>query len=318
MRRIAERLKTVLDLLKTEPKEWRPEDKNGRPGGIILLQQDIPTLVVPDLHGRSDYLPDLLRLKLTEKTVFDLLRAGRVQVVCVGDGMHSERRAKERWQVAFEEYKNHFESCPAMTEEMTENLQTMAMVMKLKTSFPRQFHFLKGNHENILDEAGNGNHPFAKFVAEGPMTTYYVRKFFGETFLQDYNRFEKSLPLLARGNFFVITHARPRTTYTIDEVINYRSLPDVTEGLTWTRQQNAESDAIPTMLDALLDKNLPQRFWICGHTSLKNRFRYTESCFLYEIHNPDLRTVVIIDPVQPFMPEKHIIELPASDSTTTQ
>lgn len=311
MKVIEERLKIALDILETESREWRPGDLSGKPGGIILLQQDIPTLVVPDIHGRSDYLPDLLKFKVSNTTVYDLLNTSRIQVVCVGDGMHAERRAKDRWQLAFAEYKNKFEDCPAMTEEMTENFQTMAMVMKLKAAFPKHFHFLKGNHENILDEEGNGNHPFAKFVHEGPMTTYYVRKFYGETFLNTYDRFEKNLPLLARGKFFVITHAQPRTTYTIDEVLNYREKPDVTEGLTWTRQQKADPDAIPAMLDELIGNTHPQRFWFCGHTSLKTRYRFTLNA-LFEIHHPDLRTVVIIDPNLSFEPKIHIIDLPAT------
>ncbi|MBU2646859.1 metallophosphoesterase [bacterium] len=310
MKLIKERLQKVIETLENELNEWRPADDTGKPGGIILLRQDIPTLIVPDLHGRSDYLPDLMGFKPADKTVFELLKNGRIQIVCVGDGMHSERRGKERWQAAFAEYKNKFVDCPAMTAEMTENFQTMAMVMKLKAAFPRYFHFLKGNHENILDEAGNGNHPFAKFVAEGPMTTFYVKKFFGDTFLNQYDQFEKDLPLIARGTFFVVSHARPRKRYTIDQLINYRSQPDVIEGLTWTRHQNAEPGSIPSMLDELLGNSINPRYWFCGHTSLETRFKHWPEDALIEIHNPDLRTVAMVDPVTPFEMEKDIIDLP--------
>jgi calcineurin-like phosphoesterase family protein len=314
MKTIVDRLATALNTLETESKEWRPEDQEGKPGGIILLQQDIPTLVVPDLHGRSSYLPDLMQFKKAGKTVFDLLKTGRIQIVCVGDGMHSERRGKDRWQTAYSEYKEKFEPCPAMTEEMTENFQTMSMVMKLKSTFPGHFHFLKGNHENILDEEGNGNHPFRKFAAEGPMTTYYVKKFYGESFLHDYDRFEKQLPLLARGKFFIITHAQPKNTYSIDDILNYRNRPDVTEGLTWTRQQNADPEAILGMLDELIGNSHPQRFWFSGHTSLKTRYRQSAELSLFEIHNPDMRSLVILDPLLPFDSEEHIIDLPSTET----
>ena len=313
MKRIEERLEDAIEALENESAEWRPKDREGRPGGIILLRQDIPTLIVPDLHGRSDYLPDLMRFKLSDKTVFDLLKTARIQVVCVGDGMHSERRGKARWQTAFAEYKNRFEECPAMTEEMTENFQTMAMVMKLKAAFPRLFHFLKGNHENILDEAVNGNHPFAKFAAEGPMTALYVKKFYGDAFLNKYDRFEKNLPLLTRGSYFVITHARPKKAYEIDDIINFRSEPAVTEGLTWTRSQHAETGAIPHMLNELVDNSITSRFWFCGHTSLKTRYKYWPDESLIETHNPDLRTVVILDPYVLFDMEQHIVDLPQSE-----
>ncbi|MFH2133234.1 MAG: hypothetical protein ABIK68_22875 [bacterium] len=310
MKLIKERLQKVIETLENESNEWRPADEKVNPCGIVLLRQDIPTLMVPDRHCRSDYLPDLMGFKPADKTVFELLKHGRIQIVCVGDGMHSERRGKERWQAAFAEYKNNFVDCPAMTEEMTENFQTMAMVMKLKAAFPRYFHFLKGNHENILDEAGNGNHPFAKFVAEGPMTTFYVKKFFGDTFLNQYDQFEKDLPLVARGTFFVVSHARPRKRYSIDQLINFRSQPDVIEGLTWTRHQNAEPGSIPSMLDELLGNSISPRYWFCGHTSLKTRFKHWPEDALIEIHNPDLRTVAMVDPVTPFEMEKDIMDLP--------
>ncbi|NQU63194.1 MAG: hypothetical protein HQ517_02760, partial [SAR324 cluster bacterium] len=145
MKPIEERLEKAITTLENESVKWRPEDRGGQSGGFILLSPDVPTLVVPDLHGRSDYLPDLLSFKLNDKTVYELLKVGRIQIVCVGDGMHSEKRGKARWQIAFSEYKNNFEDCPAMTAEMTENFQTMAMVMKLKSTFPEYFHFLKGN-----------------------------------------------------------------------------------------------------------------------------------------------------------------------------
>jgi len=318
MKLIEERLDKVNETLEKESAEWRPKDREGRSDGLILLRQDIPTLIVPDLHGRRNYLPDLLRYKFKDKTVFELLKTDRIQVVCVGDGMHSERRGKERWQTAFAEYKNGFEDCPAMTEEMTENFQTMAMVMKLKVAFPQQFHFLKGNHENILDEAGNGNHPFRKFAAEGPMTASYVKKFYGDAFLNRYDRFEKNLPLLTRGKYFVITHARPKKVYSIDEVINFRSEPAVTEGLTWTRSQNAEEGAIPSMLNELIDSSITPRFWFCGHTSLKTRYKYWPEDALIEIHNPDLRTVVILDPLVLFDLERHIVDLSQSANEAHQ
>ena len=64
------------------------------------------------------------------------------------------------------------------------------------------------------------------------------------------------------------------------------------------------------MLNSLIGNSHPERFWFCGHTSLKTRYRFTESRSLIEIHNPELRTLVIIDPLQPFDPEQHIIDLP--------
>jgi len=229
--------------------------------------------------------------------------------------MHSERRGLERWRIAYKEYMDDFKQCPAMAEEMTENFRTMAMVMKLKVEFPHLFHFLKGNHENILDENGNGNHPFAKFAAEGPMTERYVRKFYGNEFLEAYDRFEKNLPILARGKFFIISHSRPKQVYSIDEILNCRKHPEVIEGLTWTRYQAAETGAIPIMLNQIIGDVPETRYWFCGHTAIKTQYKYTADESLVEIHNPALRTLVIIEIFDSFNMKNHIVTLPEGKDT---
>jgi len=299
--------------LEDEGAEWRPIDDDGKPGGLILLKQDLTTIIVPDIHGRKQYLPDLMSFKLDGKYIYELLKQEKIQIVCVGDGMHGERRVRDRWKVAHQEYEDDFKECPAMAEEMAENFQTMAMVMRLKIRFPRYFHFLKGNHENILVENINGNHPFAKFAAEGPMTKAYVEKFFGLEFLKQYDRFEKNLPLLARGKFFVISHARPKRTFGITDIINYRSNPEVIEGLTWTRHQAAESGSVEGMFQFLIGDRQDQKVtWFVGHTAINERYKLWEDGLL-EIHNPATKAIAIVDPIKPFEPDEHIVELPSTD-----
>jgi hypothetical protein len=304
----------VNEVLENENRDYRPADKEERPGGLVLLRQDLPTIIVPDLHGRSDYFPDLMRFRNNTIPIRDLLQSGKIQLVCVGDGMHSEKRGIARWRVALQEYKNGFKECPAMAEEMNENFQTMAMVMRLKIAFPDLFHFLKGNHENIMDEEINGNHPFAKLAAEGPMTRKYVEQFYGNEFLERFNRFEKNLPLMARGRFFLISHSRPKAYYPIDDIINYRSHPDLIEGLTWTRHNTAKTGVIRQMLSDILGNGLNQKLWISGHSAISDLYHYWNDEYLLEIHNPGLRLVVVIDPNQPFDPERHIHILPKQSS----
>lgn len=306
-------LQEVIVILENESGEWRPHDSEGRPGGVILLYPELPTLIVPDLHGRNSYLPDLMRYEYQGKQVFDLLKLRKVQIVCVGDGMHGERRASARWRVAFGEYQKGFKECPAMAEEMLENFQTMAMVMRLKITFPNLFHFLKGNHENILDEKINGNHPFAKFAAEGPMTKMYVENFFGHSFLMQYDRFEKNLPLLARGKSLIISHARPNRVYQYEEIVNYRENPELIEGLTWTRHNTASSGSVAKMLDNLLGKGVERGLWFSGHTAVKDLYKLWPKDSFIEIHNPHLRVLVSVDPNETFDEKKHIFVLTATN-----
>ncbi len=73
-------LEEIIAVYEQEPPEIRPRDSDGKPGGIIVLRQDLPTLIVPDLHGRKDYLPDLMHFKYKRKKVFDLLNSGKIQI----------------------------------------------------------------------------------------------------------------------------------------------------------------------------------------------------------------------------------------------
>ena len=119
---------------------------------MIVLDRSVPTILVSDLHARMEYLLSVLAFEPEPGiAVIDLLAAAQLQVVCLGDGLHAEARAAERWQAGLEEYLGGFARRDAMDEEMREGLGTMEMVMETKLAFPAHFHFLKGNHENIAE-----------------------------------------------------------------------------------------------------------------------------------------------------------------------
>ena len=180
------RIQTTMAVLSTEAPELRPRNSAGLPGSLLRLLPEIPVIIVPDLHARRDFMMSLLASRLPQTTipgvpswagsgtVIEALKAGEVQVLCLGDGFHAEARAIKRWEMAYSEYLGGFRNHEAMDQEMTESLGLMEMVMIAKTGFPGHFHFLKGNHENVLNEEGNGNHGFYKFVEEGAMVLEYL------------------------------------------------------------------------------------------------------------------------------------------------
>src|SRR4030042_557149 len=47
-------LDTVELILENEDERIRPRDAAGRPGGVLCLFPDIPTVIVPDIHARQD------------------------------------------------------------------------------------------------------------------------------------------------------------------------------------------------------------------------------------------------------------------------
>jgi hypothetical protein len=148
-----------------------------------------------------------------------------------------------------------------MDDEMYESLTALQIVALLKRAYPDRVHGLKGNHENIANEEGRGNHQFGKFAWEGAMVAEYMNRFYpGDPFDGVY-RFEHDLPLLAVGDTFVVTHAEPAEFFTFDEIRNYRDHPHVVEGLTWTDNDAADPDSVAVTLALMLPEDRYEHEW---------------------------------------------------------
>ncbi len=303
-------LDEVNDALENEPEELRPRDPAGRSGGLIQLAGGVETLLLPDLHGRTDFL---LKILLAEEwDALARMQEGRLQVVCVGDGFHGEARAYRRWQEAYSEWQTGWQHHSAIDEEMIESLGVMETVMRVKLAAPQQFHFLKGNHENISNELGGGNYPFVKFVEEGEMVASYVRHFLGAEFLDAYYRFEKNLPLVAVGDTFVVSHAEPIRPFAREEIVAYRDREDVVAGLTWTDNDRARRGSVAGTLAALLgSERAEQAYYFGGHRPVSGLFHARAGGRFIQFHNPDRRVVVRIVPGQPIDPRRDIVDADA-------
>jgi hypothetical protein len=196
-----------------------------------------------------------------------------------------------------------------MDQEMTESLGVMEAVMRVKLAIPDSFHFLKGNHENIANEAGGGNYPFVKFVEEGEMVASYVRHFLGADFLQSYYRFEKNLPLLAVGEQFLVSHAEPVRAFTRDEIVEYRSSEDVVAGLTWTDNDRARKGSVTAMLaDLLGPESAAEAFYFGGHRPVSGLYHTRSGGRYVQFHNPARQVVVQIEPGRPIELERDVVE----------
>jgi hypothetical protein len=299
-----------LQVLLEEGESLRPRDAEGRPGGLLQLDRAIPVIIIPDLHGRMDFFLRVLACQADEATMaMHLLAQGRIQLLCLGDVMHSEGRAAARWQNAEEEFKGGFRSHTAMDAEMRESLGMMAMVMEAKRQFPLHFHLLKGNHENIANEEGNGNFPFRKLALESLMVFTYMKKFYGEEVLALVARFEKELPVLAVGRSFLASHAEPAAFFPRERVIEYRRDPEVVTGLTWTGNDEAEEGSVAEMLDAYLGEEAPNGFYFGGHRPVEDRYQLRAGGRFVQIHNPARRTVALVPVEGPFDPTRDVREV---------
>jgi hypothetical protein len=282
-----ETLQGALVALRTEPAPIRPPDGEGRPGGVLRLSRDLPTLIVPDIHGRMDFFIRVLGYEPEPGVkALSLLAQGRIQVLCLGDGMHAESRAAARWRSALDEFNKGYRRRASMNEEMRESLGVMGMVMEAKRFFPGHFHFLKGNHENIANESGGGNFPFRKFALEGLMVSSYMRQVYGEEILGEMAAFEKELPLLAVGRGFLASHAEPAECFTEERVIEYRQDPQVVSGLTWTDNDQADPRNVPAMLEAFLGEEAERGYYFGGHRAVEGRYRLRAGGRFVQIHDP--------------------------------
>ncbi len=293
----------------------RPLASNGGLGGLIELHRDLPCIIVPDLHARVDLLPALLQTVPPKQslTTLELLSSNAIQVLMLGDGLHSEgAEAALRWHSAWNEYLMDWSESSAMDQEMTLAFNAMEQVSLLLRAFSEQFFFLKGNHENILNEEGGGNHPFGKFADESRMTLTWTAQFLGESFLKHYSVFEKSLPLVARGRNFLSIHAEPAFALAPSDAIDAYLNPLLIEALTWTANGGAQADAVKLSLAAFLPPKSRPGLIFCGHRVVAERFALRSAGLLVQIHDKERLQAAIVYPDKTFDPKTAIFDLVAN------
>jgi predicted phosphodiesterase len=232
--------------------------------GIIRLKPDIDVFVIPDLHGRRKLLmAALMHQDKDGETIIEKLARGKVQVVVLGDLMHTEE--ENRWKEIENEYRQQrFKGqTPRMDIEMTDSLGTAAMAMLLKTRFPENFHWIKGNHDNLANSSEKGNQPFAKYSdsGEGLLVKEWIEVKIGKDFLNRYAEWENRLPVFAIARNFVASHSEPDRAYTEKEIDKREDR--LVEGLTWTRNEGAYTKEV---LKNIFGDKWEEKYYIVGHT----------------------------------------------------
>jgi len=306
---LAELVASVRAILDAEPESLRPRDASGRPGGLIELPP-LPTLVLPDLHARPSFLAAALEWKPPRhgRSMAALLEEGKACLVSLGDVFHSEAgNAPRRWALALREYASEWESHAAMDQEMSLSLSAARILLELKLAFPLHCHYLKGNHENVADEEGGGDHSFYKFVVEGEMVLSWFKAFYDEELVASYRQLEKSLPLLALGANFVASHGEPAFPLSREDLLDYRTRPDVVEALIWTANGDAWHGSVERSLESLMG---PERakgaLWFAGHRPVPGRFALRAGGKFVQFHDPGAHRVVFLEPGREPDPDRDI------------
>ncbi len=304
-------LRAAGDLLASESPEYRPRASDGAAGGLVELDPERITVIVPDIHARMDLVLRVLSHRPEsadrDEQLLTLLQSGEAQLVCVGDYVHAESRAYGRWRNAFEEFSGGYLEHEAMDAEMRESLGTVEILLELKRALPDAVHLLKGNHENISNEEGSGNLPFGKFAYEGAMVAAYMEQFYGDEVLEAFARVEHLYPLLAVGPHFLVTHAEPQAFYSRSDVIEYRNKPEVVFGLTWTPNDGAEAGSVEQMLSHYLGTTDALHFG--GHRPVRGAYAVRAEGRYVQLHNPDAEIIAVLAPERPIELSRDVIIL---------
>lgn len=315
---LMENLDKVLDILQNEDESFRPREncKNNFSGGLLDFRkkENLPVVVIPDLHARGKFFLDILdfNLEIENQTisVLEALLQNKIYLVSLGDLFHSEIRGCERWKTAFAKIieSNDFLN-DELCEEMQENLNLLMMCIQLKLNCPQNFHILKGNHENILNEEGNGNHPFYKFAAEGDMVYSFLQKKYDDALIYLISSFEHSLPLCAVFPDVILSHAEPEIPLDANQIIDFRDNYDVCLGLTWTRNDCANQTSVSKTIKLIYKKNYRDVVWIAGHRPVIGNYALRQKGKFIQIHNPIKENIAIICPQKKFNPDEDIFNV---------
>ncbi len=303
----------VCSVLKNEEEACRPRNCVGEVGSLLNLSEDYsrPTVLVPDIHARPDFIKNILNCSLpadfleapeAEKsfTVLEALKHKLINVVCVGDAVHTELYG-ERWTMIAEEFRKGEHQGFFMTEEMILNFATLCSLMKLKIRFPQNFHFLKGNHENILNCNYGGDFAFYKYANEGEMVKTFVTEYYGEKLHEKLACYENLLPLAAYGKNYVVSHAEPADSYTREQLIDAKFDEEVVQGLIWTRNGVVNKPtAMNIMINLLGKRQAKKSLYFAGHRPVKGLYNFRQGDTFLQIHNPHNQNIFLVRQNKPF------------------
>lgn len=306
-------LEAGIFALKKDKKEYR---KNL--GGLLDFRKcsSCVTILVPDIHARWFFLQHILDFMidtpLGRMTVLAALKAQVARVICLGDAFHSESPQYERWQYAYKEFERGEYCGPSMTQEMLDNIKVIRALLLLKSTFPSCFHFLKGNHDNIMNATNQYDRGFYKFCAEGKQVKLFLANYYDDLVLHTISSWESYLPLIAVGPGFVASHAEPRFFYTEKQLIDYKK-GTVIYDLTWTDNNVVKTNTAQNIIrQFFLQKDFPDLmppYYFAGHRAVQKNYALRQEGLFVQIHNPLKQNIAIIDATGHFDLQKDIVSV---------
>ncbi len=197
-------LRRVNRILREEP--YRPRDSLALPGGLLNLPDELPPVIVGDLHANLD---NLLKI-LSEDSLLDLLGRGEINLVLLGDAVHP-----------------HGDSD---LTQMDGSLLMLDLILKLKVRFPRNVFYLRGNHESFDESVGKGG------VPQGLLLKRRAKELRGPAYADALAEFFELLPYVLRSKHCIACHGGPpRSDATVSDLVNIRSRHRLGQEIIWNR-----------------------------------------------------------------------------------
>lgn len=309
-------LTSACSVLSSEDEAYRPENCIGESGSLLFFKNDLPAVIVPDIHARPDFIKNILKYTLPkdflenqneELTIQKALELKLINVICVGDAIHSEVYA-ERWRLIQEDFESGDCTSDLMKDEMLLCLSTLCSILSLKTEYPQNFHFLKGNHENIMNTSFGGDYAFRKYADEGEMVKTFIENYYDQETLENISMYENLLPLVAAGENYVVSHAEPADFYTKEQLIDAKFEENVVEGLTWTNNNQVTEKTAEYIIKELLGEDkVSVSSYFAGHRPVREKYALRQNGTFIQLHNPRQQNIALVYKNRRFNPEMDIV-----------
>lgn len=207
-----EQLNHVNKILSQEA--YRRPRKDGAPGALIELPDDKIPMILGDIHTNLDNLIKIL----SENDFFESMLSDKACLIIIGDAPHCELDGREG--------------------EMNSSLLIMDFLFLLKRLFPKNFFYLRGNHDSFSPQIRKAG------INQGVLWKKKVLDTRGKVYLDAMETFYKNLPVVAIGKDFITCHAGPtKNPMALEALVNLEASDSAYYELLWTRVKSARQPA---------------------------------------------------------------------------
>lgn len=203
----ADALSLLMDVNKILLQEtYRPPAENNSPGSLLELPDELPPVIVGDLHGQVD---NLLKI-LTENCLIQALQNNKAILCILGDAAHSEN-ANEM-------------------ENMDSSILIMDLILSLKRALPSNVFYIRGNHDSFSPDL------FKNGIPQGILMKKALMERRGPQYVEAMQNFYDLLPYLIISKSFIGIHAGPpRSEVKKQKIINLDKTSQIARDLTNNR-----------------------------------------------------------------------------------